>query len=262
MRRVGEFALPLGVFRDRGADQRRPHLRQHLLLRTFDHRREREHVFLLGDRLLRAFAVDDGGPKIIVAIVFDESVAELRGHVVNAVFLQVGVDLSVDRVGLTRHGESRQRRLRILRRQRHDRPDLRRDRLGDLLPVPRHPDAGAVDAAASAVDEDAVGHQVDVLLPLIDHVVAEDDLAEAGTVSLDSVISLILLDRCRSAEDQALRAMLEHRRADVAEAGVDGDRLFRDAGRDERLRHAVRSPRFLRAGLEDEADLHRNDRQP
>ena len=124
------------------------------------------------------------------------------------------------------------------------------------------PDAGAVDAAAAAVDEDAVGHDVEVLLPLIDLVVAEEDLAEAGAVRLHARVALVLLDGRGAAEDQAARAVLQHRGADVAEAGVDGDGLLRNAGLDERAGHAIGRPRLLRAGLEHEADLHRNDRQP
>src|SRR5437762_5987521 len=104
--------------------------------------------------------------------------------------------------------------------------------------MPRCPHAGAIDAAAAGVDEDAVGHDVDVLLPLVDLVVAEDDLREAWAVRLDARVALVLLDGGRAAEDQAARAMLEHRGADVTQTGVNGDRLLRDAGLDERLGHA------------------------
>ena len=44
--------------------------------------------------------------------------------------------------------------------------------------------------------------------------------------------------------------------------GIDRDRLARDAGLEERLGHAIRRPRLLRTGLEDQADLQRDDRQP
>ena len=99
-----------------------------------------------------------------------------------------------------------------------------------FLRVPRRPDAGAVDAAAAAVDEDAVDHDVEVLLPLVDLVVAEEDLAEAGAVRLHARVALVLLDGGGAAEDQAARAVLQHRGADVAEAGIDGDGLLRHAG--------------------------------
>ena len=48
----------------------------------------------------------------------------------------------------------------------------------------------------------------------------------------------------------------QHGGADVAQAGIDGDGLLRHAGLDERLRHAIRRPRLLRARLEHQADLH------
>ena len=73
----------------------------------------------------------------------------------------------------------------------------------------------------------AVDHDVEVLLPVIDLVVAEQDLAEAGAVRLHARVALVLLDRGGAAEDQAARAVLQHGRADVAEAGIDGDGLLR-----------------------------------
>src|SRR5205085_11268955 len=115
---------------------------------------------------------------------------------------------------------------------------------------------------AAAVDEDAVHHDVEVFAPVVHLVVAEEDLAEAGAVRLDARVALVLLDGGGAAEDEAARAVGEDGGADVAEAGVDGDGLAGDAGLDERLRHAVRGPGLLRAGLEDEANLHGDDRQP
>ena len=110
---------------------------------------------------------------------------------------------------------------------------------------------------------DAVDHQVEVLLPVVDLVVAQQDLAEAGAVGLHARVALVLLDGRRAAEDQAARAVLQHRGADVARRR---DRCamasLGDAGLEERLRHAIRRPRLLRAGLEHQADLQRDDRQP
>ena len=64
-------------------------------------------------------AVDDRRPQIIAAFLLDEPRAELRGHVVDAGFLEVGCrSAAVDAVGLARHRERGQRRLRIFRRQR------------------------------------------------------------------------------------------------------------------------------------------------
>ena len=44
--------------------------------------------------------------------------------------------------------------------------------------------------------------------PVIDLVVAQEDLAEAGAVRLHARVALVLLDGGRAAEDQAARAVL------------------------------------------------------
>ena len=133
---------------------------------------------------------------------------------------------------------------------------------GDGPAVARRPDAGAVDAAPAAVDEHAIDHQVQVLLPVVRLVVAEQDLAEAGPVHLHGRVAGVLRDRGRAAEDQAARAVVEHRGTHIAEARVEGDGLARHPRLEERLRHPPRRPRLLRPGFEHQADLQRNDRQP
>src|SRR5262249_4424249 len=140
--------------------------------------------------------------------------------------------------------------------------DLGSDGLGDLLGVSRRPDTRTVDAAATAIHIDAVDHDVDVFLPLIDHIIAEQNLAETGAVGLYSRVALVLFHRGGSAEDETARTVLQHGSADFAEAGVDGDGLWRNAGLNERIGHAIRRPRFLRAGFENQPDLHGDDRQP
>src|SRR5262249_1408107 len=162
-------------------------------------------------------------------------------------FLQSGLDVVVHAVGLAGNGERGEARLQVVRRQWLDRPDAGSHRLGDLLGVPARPDARAVDAPAAPVDVDAVAHDVDVLLPLIDLVVAQQDLAEPRAVGLDPRVALVLLDGRGAAKNQAARALLEHRGADVAQTGVDGDGLPRHAGLDERGGHAVGRPGLLRA---------------
>src|SRR5262249_31938391 len=150
----------------------------------------------------------------------------------------------------------------ILRRQRLDRAHALGQGLGNFAPVPRYPDAGTVDATPAAVDQDAFDHDVQVLLPVIDLVIAEDDLAESGAVSLDARIALVLLNGGGAAEDQATRAMSQHRGADVAQTGIDGHGVLGHPGLNEGLRHAIRSPRLLRARLENQADLERDNWQP
>ena len=63
--------------------------------------------------------------------------------------------------------------------------------------MPAGPDAGAGDARASAVDVDRVEHQIEVFLPVVDHVVAEEDLRKARSVSLHARVAVIPFDRRR-----------------------------------------------------------------
>ena len=109
---------------------------------------------------------------------------------------------------------------------------------------------------------DAFDHQVEIFSPIVDHVVAQQNLAEARAVGLHARIALVALDRGRAAEDHAPRATGQHGRADVAAAGINRNRLGRNARLDHRGRHAIGRPRLLRAGLEHQAHLHRNHRQP
>ena len=135
-------------------------------------------------------------------------------------------------------------------------------RFGDLAAVPARPDSRAVDAAASAVCKHAVDHHVEVFLPAVDLIVPDQDLREARAVRLHPRVAAIPIDRRGPAEDQASRAAVEDGGADIAFTRIDRDRFARDAGLEERFGHAERRPRLLRTGLQHEADLHRNDRQP
>ena len=136
------------------------------------------------------------------------------------------------------------------------------DGLRDGLAVARDPDTGAVDATASTVESDAADEDVEVLLPVIHLVIADEDLAVAGPVDLDAGVAGVLVDRGLAAEQHRSAAGLQHGRADIACARVDGEGPRRYARLDHGLRHAVGRPRLLRAGFEDQADLHRDDRHP
>ena len=130
------------------------------------------------------------------------------------------------------------------------------------LPWRRDPNTGAVDATASAVESDAGDEDVEILLPVIHLVVTDENLAVAGPVDLDAGVARVLVDRGLAAEQHRSVAGLEHGCADIACAGVDGEGLRRYARLDHGLGHAIGRPRLLRAGLEDEADLHRDDGHP
>jgi hypothetical protein len=124
------------------------------------------------------------------------------------------------------------------------------------------PNPRAVDAAAAAVEIDAVGHEIDKFFPAIDQIVAQENFAEARPVGLHLGVAFISLDRGRAAEDHAAVAMGQHGRSDVAAPGIDRNGFGRDAGLEKGRRHAVGRPRLLRTRLEDEADLHGDDGQP
>src|SRR5207249_3254750 len=158
-------------------------------------------------------------PQIIAALLLYQTRAVLAGHVVNARLFQVVFNIFPDCIGLVGNGEGGQGGFRVFRRQRLDGTHAQGQCRGDFLRVARYPDAGAVDAATAAVDEDAVYHDVEVFLPLIHLVVAQDDLAEAGAVRLHARVALVLLDGRRAAEDQAARAVIQHSRPHVAETG-------------------------------------------
>src|ERR1700730_6220942 len=124
------------------------------------------------------------------------------------------------------------------------------------------PDTGAVDAASAAVGEDTVHHHVEILLPLIDLIVAEQNLRKSGAMSLDPRIAAITIDRCRTPEDQAASATVEHRGSDIAFARINRNRLAGNACLEKRFCHPVRRPGLLGSWFEDEADLERIDRKP
>ena len=152
--------------------------------------------------------MDDRRPQVVAAFLLDQARAVLGRHVVDARLPSASCSISALMASAWLGTVNAARAdFGIFRRQRLDRARCAAARASAIfLRVPRRPDAGAVDAAAAAVDEDAVGHDVEVLLPFVDLVVAQQDLAEAGAVGLHARVALVLLDRGRAAEDQAARA--------------------------------------------------------
>src|SRR5688572_12522641 len=133
----------------------------------------------------------------------------------------------------------------MIGRQRPDSGQPLGDGIGNVAGVPAGPDPRAVDAAPAAVNENALHHYVQVLLPPIHLVVAEEDRGEPGAVRLDTRVAHVSLDGCASTEDEAAAAMLEHGRADVRLSRIDRNRLTRHARLEKRRRHAIWGPRFL-----------------
>src|SRR6187551_4002972 len=96
-------------------------------------------------------------------------------------------------------------------------------------------------------------------LPVVDDVVAEENLREAGSVRLHFGIAAIPIHCWLPAEHEASLATRQDRGTHIRFTGVDGDRFARHAGLKERLGHAKRCPGFLGARLEYESNLQRND---
>src|SRR5688572_8909070 len=150
----------------------------------------------------------------------------------------------------------------MVRRQRLNLCEALRDRIGDLARVPAGPDPRAVDAASATVDRHALDHEIQILLPLIDFVIADEDLGESRTMGLDARIAAIALDSWSAAENQTAIAAFEHRGADVCFTRVQRNGLPRNTSFEEGGCHPIRCPRLLWPGLENESDLHRNDGHP
>ena len=146
------------------------------------------------------FAVHDRRQQVFGAAVLDDArrVAVLRGVIGDAWRLQIDVDRLRDGLGHARDGKRRQAGVRIVGRQRLNGAKPLGQRVRDFAAVPADPDARAVDATAAAVQEHAVGHHVDVRLPVVDAVVAEDDLREPRPVHLHARVALVALDRLAS----------------------------------------------------------------
>src|SRR5262245_27752217 len=109
-------------------------------------------------------------------------------------------------------------------RQRTYHRQAARQSVRDLARMTAHPNSGAVDTAASAVDEDALHHAVEILFPLIDLIVTEDDLREPGTVRLNPRVAAIAVHRGGSAKDETAAAAIEDGSADIAFTRINRDR--------------------------------------
>ena len=261
---VDETPPELRVARDGAAYQRGPDRLQHLRLGALHDRREGKHVFFLRDRGVWRVAVDDGRQQVVGSPFLDDArdVSMLRGDIDHAGRLKIGVDRLRDGVRRARHGERGQARFGVVWRQGAHTGELVGQGLGDFARVPTRPNSGAVDTAPSAVQENAVDHHVQELFPPIDLIVPQQDLREPGTVRLHRRVAAVPLNRRRAAEDEIPAAALQHRRADIASAGVHRNRLARNARLSEGFGHPIRRPRFLRPRLQHKADLQRDDRQP
>ncbi len=187
----------LRLLGDGRAHERRPDLLQHLVFRALDDGDERKHVLLLRRRSVGRVAVQDGREQVVGAPCLTTrgtsrcravtsvtpgvcrsasiacEMASATPGTVNAARLASGSSGGSGRIAASRSATA----------------------LGDLARMAAGPDAGAIDAAAPAVEEHAVDHHVEERLPVVDLVVADHDLREAGAVRLDAGIAAIAIDR-------------------------------------------------------------------
>ena len=97
------------------------------------------------------------------------TVAILRGDIVAPGVLQAVLDRAVDELRHLRIGEAAESFASgSFVRERRDRAELLRERIGDFRGVLRHHDGAGIDAGAAAVVRDGTGDQVDVVAPVLD----------------------------------------------------------------------------------------------
>ena len=101
-----------------------------------------------------------------------------------------------------------------------------------------------------------------MLFPVVDLILAKEDLAVTGTMHLNARTSRVAIDGGLSTEDHTALTGIHDRGAGLGTAGVYADHFARHPHLEHGLGHAVRRPRLLRSGLENESDLHRNNRKP
>src|SRR5690606_32643174 len=129
--------------------------------------------------------------------------ADLAREIDRARQIESLLDRDVDHLRELRVHERREPRFGMVERARLDLRETLRERLRDLSPVTRHPDARRVDARAAAVRRDRLDDDVDPLGPVVDSILADEDLAPARSMALDAVVLLPAPRRRHVAEDHA-----------------------------------------------------------
>ena len=193
---------------------------------------------------------------------FARSGAVPGGGVFGAGGLQALLDLVVDEVGHLEVGETGQPSVLVVGPRGLHGAQLLRERFGDLRGVAGHDDGRGVDAGPSAVVADGADHHVDVLAPVLDLVLADEDLAPTRPVQLDGRVVGVLSGGGLVTEDERPSAIAEDGRRSVVVGGVEAEGLRRHARGDERLDQPVRRPRLFSAGFDDDRRLERDGGDP
>ena len=214
--------------------------------------------------MLRVRAGDQRGLEEGLAEFIDQAraLSITGGDVLGARRLQKFIDPLVDSLGHGGIGEAAEERVLVVARTRHDGGHAARQGVGELVAVAWGEDGGGVDAGAAAVGGDRLHDDVEMALPVVGVVVAEEDLAAAGAVDLDIPERGIPPHGGVAAERDGAAGAEEHRVAAVMAGGVEAESLAREAGGDHGLHDAERGERILAAGLEHDRDLHHERGEP
>ena len=169
------------------------------------------------------------------------------------------------RVNLLRHHRIRKGchgRVRIVGRERRRLRQPLGEGVGDFLAMSWCPNAGGIDTRSTTVGCDRRLDQVQVLLPIVSGVVAEDDLAETRAMQLDAGIVLIGLGgRFTAKEHGSIHGTQQLARAGMI-GGIEPESLAGHAGCTESFDHAVRGPRFFAPRLEHDRRFQHDRRNP
>ncbi len=101
-----------------------------------------------------------------------------------------------------------------------------------------------------------------ILFPLVDDVVAQENLREARPVGLHLRVAAVTFDRRGAAEDHCPLTRLQHCRTCFRLARIERERRPRHTRLGERGEDAIGRPGLLRSRLQDQPQLKRNRRQP
>ena len=186
----------------------------------------------------------------------------LRRHVLRPRHLQIRVNRPVDVLRHLRIRKTRQLRVLIIRRHRLKWPQPLRQRLRNLLPILRHNHRRRIDARPPAIVRNRRHHHIQMLAPVLDLILPNDDLRPPRPVHLHRRIVLILLHRPHIAKHQTPPAQLHHLTRPLMVRRIKAKRLRRRTRRNERLNQPKRRPRLVLARLDEHRRLQCNRRQP
>ena len=252
------------VLSDGGNDEAVADAAQHFALRNLQNTGVRAKELAVGERVLVVGAPDDGRAQEGAALEFGFAwaVAELRGHIFSTGGFEVVVDGAVDVVSHFDIGEASEAGVFVFGGRRHERAETLGECGGDFLAVFRHDDRRSVDAGTSAVVADGGDHDIEVILPVLDLVLADDDLAPARAMNLHTRIALVHLCHGHVAEDKIATAEFDDFATAFVIGGIKTKGFWRCTCGDEGLDEAKRRPGLLTARLDDHRDLQGDGGQP